>query len=62
MGLIKAAIGAVGGTLGDQFLFCIRCEDLGNSILMMKKTNPDGVITKNSKIIVAPRSNSSTYR
>lgn len=54
MGLIKAAVGAIGGTLKDQWKEAIRCEDLGNDILMMKKTTPTGVITNKSTIIVAP--------
>ena len=54
MGLIKAAVGAIGGTLQDQWKEAIRCEDLGNDILMVKKTTPTGVITNKSTIIVAP--------
>lgn len=54
MGLIKAAIGAVGGTLKDQWKDLINCEDMGNDILMVKKTTSTGVITKDSRIIVAP--------
>lgn len=54
MGLIKAAVGAIGGTLQDQWKEAIRCEDLGNDILMMKKTTPTGVITNKSTIIVGP--------
>ena len=54
MGLIKAAVGAIGSTLHDQWKEAIRCEDLGNDILMMKKTTPTGVITNKSTIIVGP--------
>lgn len=54
MGLIKAAVGAIGGTLKDQWKEAIRCEDLGNDILMMKKTTSTGVISNKSSIIVAP--------
>ena len=54
MGLIKAAVGAIGSTLQDQWKEAIRCEDLGNDILMMKKTTPTGVITNKSTIIVGP--------
>lgn len=54
MGLIKAAIDAAKGTLQDQWKEAIRCEDLGNDILMMKKTTPTGVISNKSTIIVAP--------
>ena len=35
MGLIRAAVGAVGGTLHDQWKEAIRCEDLGNEILIL---------------------------
>lgn len=54
MGLIKAAAGALGSTLKDQWKEAIRCEDLGNDILMMKKTTPNGVISNKSTIIVGP--------
>ena len=54
MGLIKAAVGAIGSTLQDQWKEAIRCEDLGNDILMKKKTTPTGVITNKSTIIVGP--------
>lgn len=54
MGLIRAAIGAVGGTLKDQWKDLISCEDMGNDTLMVKKTTKSGQITKDSRIIVAP--------
>ena len=58
MGLIKQIIdtakGAAKSTVDDQFKEAIRCEDMGNDILMMKKTTPTGVITSGSTIIVAP--------
>ena len=54
MGLIKAAVGAVGGTLHDQWKEYIKCEDLGNDILMKKVTTPNGIISKDSAIQVAP--------
>ena len=54
MGLIKAAVNAIGGTLHDQWKEAIRCEDLGNDILMKKKTTPTGVISNKSTIIVGP--------
>ena len=54
MGLIKAATSAIGSTMHDQWKEAIRCEDLGNDILMVKKTTPTGVITNKSTIIVAP--------
>ncbi len=54
MGLIKAAVSAVGSTLHDQWKDFIRCEDLGQDILMKKVTTSNGIITKNSAIMVAP--------
>ena len=54
MGLIKAAVGAIGGTLEDQWKEAIRCEDMGNDILMIRKTTPTGVITNKSTIVVGP--------
>ncbi|MCI9178289.1 MAG: SPFH domain-containing protein [Clostridia bacterium] len=54
MGLIKAAAGAIGSTLKDQWKEAVRCEDMNNEILMVKKTTPTGVITNKSTIIVAP--------
>jgi membrane protease subunit (stomatin/prohibitin family) len=54
MGLIKAAVGAVGSTLHDQWKEYIKCEDLGNDILMKKVTTSNGIITKDSAIQVAP--------
>ena len=46
MGVIKAAIGAVGSTLHDQWKEYIKCEDLGNDILMKRVSTPNGIITK----------------
>ena len=54
MGLIKAAIGSVSGTLKDQWKDYISCEDMDNDTLMVKKTTQTGRITKDSRIIVAP--------
>ena len=54
MGLIKAVVGAVGGTLHDQWKEYIKCDDLGNDILMRKVTTPNGIISKDSAIQVAP--------
>ena len=54
MGLIKAAVNAVGSALGDQWKDYIKCEDLGNDILMKKVSTPTGVISKDSAIQVAP--------
>ena len=54
MGLIKAAVGAIGSTLHDQWKEAIRCENMPNDVLMVKKTTPNGVISNKSTIIVAP--------
>ena len=54
MGLIKAAKDAVGSTLHDQWKEYIKCDDLGQDILMRKVTTKNGIITKNSAIQVAP--------
>lgn len=54
MGLIKAAKSAIGSTLHDQWKEAIRCENMTNDILMMKKTTDTGVITNKSTIVVAP--------
>ena len=54
MGLIKAATEAVGTVLHDQWKDFIRCEDLGNDILMKKVSTPNGIISKDSAIQVAP--------
>ena len=54
MGLIKAAVGAVGGTFKDQWQDLIQCEDMSNDTLMVKKTSESGQISKGSRIIVAP--------
>lgn len=54
MGLIKAAFSAVGSTLHDQWKDATMCEDMGNNVLMVKKTTVNQVITTGSRIIVAP--------
>ena len=54
MGLIKAAVEAVGSTLHDQWKDYIRCEDLGQDVLMRRVSTPNGVISKDSAIQVAP--------
>ena len=54
MGLIKAAVGAVGSTLHDQWKDYIKCEDLGQDILMKRESTSNGVISKNSAIQVSP--------
>ena len=54
MGLIKAAVSAVGSTLHDQWKDYIKCEDLGQDILMKKVSTPNGIISKDSAIQVSP--------
>lgn len=54
MGLIKAALGSIGGTFKDQWKEAIRCENMDNNTLMMKKSTPNGVISNKSTIIVGP--------
>ena len=54
MGLIKAAASAVGSTLHDQWKDYIRCEDLGNDILMKRVSTPNGIVSKDSAVQVAP--------
>lgn len=54
MGLIKAAVKAAGSTLHDQWKDYIKCDDLGNEILMKKITTKNGIISKDSAIQVAP--------
>lgn len=54
MGLIKAAVKSIGSTLHDQWKDIISCENMGNDILMMKKTTDTGVISNKSIIRVMP--------
>lgn len=54
MGLIKAAVSAVGSTLHDQWKDYIKCDNMDNDTLMVKVTTDSGVITKNSAIQVNP--------
>lgn len=54
MGLIRAAVKAAGSELHDQWKDFIKCEDMDMNTLMVKKTTPNGVLTKGSGIIVAP--------
>ena len=54
MGLIQIAKQSIQGALSEQWKEAIRCEDLGNDILMVKKTTPTGVISNKSTIIVQP--------
>ena len=54
MGLIKSAVKSIKGELHDQWKDFITCEDMDMNTLMVKKTTENGVISKNSGIMVAP--------
>ena len=54
MGLIKAIADAVGGTLKDQWLDLIKCDNMDMETLMVKQTTKTGQISKGSRILVAP--------
>lgn len=54
MGLIKAAVSSVGGTLHDSWLDYIKCDNLDNETLVVKKTTSTGVISNKSRIQVNP--------
>ena len=54
MGLIKAAGEAIKGEFKDQWKDLISCENMDNNVLMVKKTTETGVISKGSRIMVAP--------
>jgi len=54
MGLIRAAVAAIGSTMKDQWKEVISCEDMTNDTLMIMKTTENGVITKKSVIRVMP--------
>ena len=54
MGLIKAIGSAIGGTLSDQWLDLIKCDNMDMNTLMVKQTTKSGQISKGSRIIVAP--------
>lgn len=51
MGLIKSAIGALGGTLGDSWKEAIHCEKMSNSIILRNgsKMNANSSRTSNTK-------------
>ena len=54
MGLIKAIVGSVSGTLSDQWLDLIKCDNMDMDTLMVKQTTKSGQISKGSRILVAP--------
>ncbi len=54
MGLIKSAISSIGGTLHEQWEDYIKCDELDNDTLMVKKTTKTGQISAKSRIQVNP--------
>jgi len=54
MGLIQAAKNAITGTLHDQWLDAIKCDNMNDNTLMVRVTPPTGQISKGSRIIVQP--------
>lgn len=54
MGLLKAARKSIGSTMHDQWKDIISCENMGNDILMVRKTTDTGVISNKSIIRVLP--------
>lgn len=54
MGLIKSAISSIGGTLHEQWEDYIKCDELNNDTLMVKKTTKTGQISAKSRIQVNP--------
>lgn len=53
MGLIKAAVDAIGSTLGDQWEDYISCDSLDENTLVVKKTTPSKQISAKSRIQVS---------
>lgn len=58
MGLVRTAVdtakNVVKETLKDQSASVLRCDDMGNNILMAKKTTENGIIRNGSVIVVNP--------
>lgn len=54
MGLIKAAVEAVGSTLSDQWEDYITCDSMDDDTLVVKKTTKSGQISSKSRIQVNP--------
>jgi len=52
--LLRAGAGSLGSVLADKFKVIIECPNMGDNILMMKKTSPTGRIPKDSAIVVQP--------
>ena len=54
MGLIKAALSTLSGTLSDQWEDYVKCDSLDDETLMVKKTTKSGQISAKSRIQVNP--------
>ena len=54
MGLIKAAVGAIGSTLSDQWEDYISCDSMDSNTLVVKKTTKSKQISNKSRIQVNP--------
>ena len=54
MGLIRAAVKAAESELHSQWKDFITCEDMDMNTLMVKKTGENGIISKDSAIMVSP--------
>ncbi|MBN2897884.1 MAG: SPFH domain-containing protein [Clostridia bacterium] len=54
MGLLKTAIDSIKGTAGSQNLTTIRCDNMSDNILMMKKSGKNGIVRNGSVVIVNP--------
>ena len=51
MGLIKAGIGALGGTLADQWKEFFYCDSLENDVLMVKGQKRVSVVHQTQKVM-----------
>ena len=54
MGLIKAIINSPISTIRDTWLDLIKCDNMDMDTLMVKVTTKKGIISKDSRILVAP--------
>ena len=52
--LLKAGTGSLGSILSDKFKVVIECQNMGDNILMMKKSSQTGRIPRESAIVVQP--------
>ena len=49
MGLIKAALGAAGGVLADQWVDFFTCDSMSNDVLMVQGKKPQQARSSNTK-------------